>query len=72
MGKYNDVIKIFAESYLESNKFEIEGMEYVCELTPENELNVYINNPNDLSYSRAAVTVYFDVLIDEFTKFLPN
>lgn len=72
MGKYNDVIKIFAESYLESNKFEIEGMEYVCELTPENELNVYINNPNDLSYSRVAVTGFFDELIDEFTKFLPK
>lgn len=72
MGKYNDVIKIFAESYLESNKFEIEGMEYVCELTPENELNVYINNPNDLSYSRVAVTGFFDELIEEFTKFLPK
>ena len=72
MGKYNDVIKIFAESYLESNKFEIEGMEYVCELTPENELNVYINNPHDLSYSRAVVTGFFDELIDEFTKFLPK
>lgn len=72
MGKYKEAIEIFYNTYLESPKFEIEGMEYSCELAPDGSLNVYINNPNDLSYSRVAVTGYFDELIDEFTKFLPK
>jgi len=72
MGKYKEAIEIFYNTYLESPKFEIEGMEYLCELAPDGSLNVYINNPNDLSYSRVAVTGYFDELIDEFTKFLPK
>ena len=72
MGKYNEAIKIFYDTYLDSPKFEINGMEYLCELAPDGSLNVYINNPNDLSYSRVAVTGFFDELIDEFTKFLPQ
>lgn len=72
MGKYKEAIEIFYNTYLESPKFEIEGMEYSCELAPDGSLNVYINNPNDLSYSRVAVTGYFDELIEEFTKFLPK
>jgi len=72
MGKYNEAMKIFYNSYLESPKFEINGMEYQCELTPINELDVYINNPNDLSYSRVAVIGYFENLIEEFIKYLPK
>lgn len=72
MGKYKEAIEIFYNTYLDSPKFEMEGMEYNCELASDGFLNVYINNLNDLSYSKVAVTGLFDELIDEFTKFLPK
>ena len=72
MGKYLEALNLFYKLNFDNDVIEINEMLYRIEMDEKKGMNVYVDNPKDLSYTRAAVKNHFFDMVDEFAKYLPR
>ena len=68
----NKLVQKLYNTLVKNNKVNIGGLTYKSEYDEsKNLINVYISNPNNLSYNPYVVIEYFDDVISFFTEFIP-
>ena len=59
MGKYLEALNLFYQLNFDNDVIEINEMLYRIEMDEKKGMNVYVDNPKDLSYTREAVKNHF-------------
>jgi hypothetical protein len=72
MGKYLEALNLFYKLNFDNDVIEINEMLYRIEMDEKKGMNVYVDNPKDLSYTREVIKNHFFDMVDEFAKYLPQ
>ena len=68
----NKIVQKLYNTLIKNNKVDIGGLTYKSEYDEsKNLINIYISNPNNLSYNPQVIIEFFNDVISFFTEFIP-